>query len=103
MIKISIIKNNNLIQRVTVKGHALYDEAGKDIVCSAVSSIVITTVNAIVRINSEAIVYEEKDAFVDINVIKHSDIIDLLLENMTSLLSELQTNYKKYIKINEEV
>ena len=39
--------------------HAMYDDFGKDIVCSSVSSIVITTVNAIERIDNESISYTE--------------------------------------------
>ena len=31
----------------TVKGHALFDEKGKDIVCAAVSILTINTVNAL--------------------------------------------------------
>ena len=32
---------------ILITGHALFDDYGKDIVCSAVSSIVITTINGI--------------------------------------------------------
>ena len=42
MIKVKVEENNNYISKVTIKGHANYDELGKDIVCAAVSSIVIT-------------------------------------------------------------
>ena len=49
MIKIKILKDY-----IEVKGHANYDDFGKDIVCASVSSIVITTVNAIVMTVSAA-------------------------------------------------
>ena len=55
MIKISIKYEENKIKEVLIKGHALYDDYGKDIVCAAVSSIVITTVNAILSINKDSI------------------------------------------------
>ena len=46
MIKVKLIKDSNKVKEITIKGHALYDDFGKDIVCAAVSSTVITSVNA---------------------------------------------------------
>ena len=101
MIKINIIKKDNLIDNISIKGHALYDESGKDIVCSSVSSIVITTVNAIIRFQKDAIIYDENDGYLKIEILKHNDIVDLLIDNMINLLEELEDQYKKYIKINK--
>lgn len=42
MIKVSVTKKNQQIQEVSIQGHAMYDDFGKDIVCAAVSSCVIT-------------------------------------------------------------
>lgn len=100
MIKINISKKDNLIKTISIKGHAEYDESGKDIVCSAVSSIVITTVNALIRYNQECINYVDADGYIKIEILKHDDIIDLLMNNMVNLLEELEEQYKKYIKIN---
>ena len=47
MIRVLVSKKDNNIIKVDVLGHADYDQYGKDIVCSSVSSIVTTTVNAI--------------------------------------------------------
>ena len=46
MIKVLRSKKN-----ISITGHAMYDDFGKDIVCSAVSSIVITSLNGILSIN----------------------------------------------------
>ena len=54
MIKVEI-KNN----KIEIKGHAYYDDYGKDIVCASVSSIVITTINAIIEFDPESIYYED--------------------------------------------
>ena len=97
MIKISIKKENNKIVAITIKGHSLYDDFGKDIVCSAVSSIVITTVNAIIMIDKDAIKYEEKPSF-QIDILKDEDIINKLIINMINLLKELEKDYPKNIK-----
>ena len=97
MIKVSIKKSNN-IDLIEVKGHANYDEYGKDIVCASVSSMIITTVNAILRIDSSSIDYNDTDGVI-INVLKHIEVIDKLLINLEELLLDLQRQYPKYIEI----
>ena len=97
MIKIKIRKNEK-IDYIEVKGHAEYDEYGKDIVCASVSSIIITTINALVRIDQTSIDYNDNDG-VYINVLKHTEVIDKLLENLESLLLDLEKQYPKYIEI----
>ena len=44
MIKVNYTKENDYYKKIEVLGHALYDDLGKDIVCSAVSSITTTSV-----------------------------------------------------------
>ena len=94
MIKIKFDKD-----KISIKGHSGYDVIGKDIVCASVSSIVITSINAIIRIDEKAISYKQDEGFIEINILKHSEIVDLLILNMKELLKELQIPYDKYIKI----
>lgn len=98
MIKIQVNKSND-VDTIIVSGHSGYDVEGHDIVCAGVSSIVTTTVNAIVRYDEKMIQYESKSGYLKMEV-KHNEIVDLLIENMLSLLEEMQQQYKKYIKIN---
>lgn len=93
MIKISIKE-----KQIIIKGHANYDELGKDIVCASVSSMVITTVNAILRIDSDAIKYSD-DNGVTIDIIKNDEITNKLINNLIDLLEELEKQYPKYIEI----
>src|SRR5574344_970770 len=99
MIKINITKENEVITNINVNGHSGYDEYGKDIVCASVSSIIITTINGLLRLDSDSIKYEEKDVFINIDILKHNDVIDVLIINMISLLGELQKDYKNNIII----
>lgn len=99
MIKVSITKTNEVITNINVNGHSGYDEYGKDIVCASVSSIIITTVNGLLRLDSDSIKYEEKDGFINIDILKHDNVIDTLILNMISLLEELQKDYKNNIII----
>lgn len=102
MIRIKIVKRDNKILNIKIKGHAGYAESGKDIVCSAVSSMVITTINNILSL-SDNIDYNKDKSGLMINVIKIDDVNQKLLNNMISMLKELESDYSKYIKITEEV
>lgn len=93
MIKIKVSNN-----KVNISGHALYDEAGKDIVCASVSSIVTTTINAIISME-DSISYEENDGKVEITINKSTKTNKALLGNMIKLLEELETQFPENIKI----
>ncbi len=87
---------------ILITGHAEYDEYGKDIVCSSVSSIVTTTVNAILMFDDKAIKYEVKEGLVKIDVKKENETTRKLLDNMLNLFIELTTDYPKNIKVERE-
>ena len=42
MIKVKAVSKGNYLQKIEIKGHANYDDYGKDIVCAAVSSITLS-------------------------------------------------------------
>ena len=86
MIKVSVTKKNQQIQEVSIQGHAMYDDFGKDIVCAAVSSCVITTVNGILEIDKDWILAKQDSKGVLIQVQNSSDVCQSLLANMISLL-----------------
>ena len=57
MIKVLVKKEENIIKKIKMNGHANYADYGKDIVCAAASSIAITTINAILEIDKDLIDY----------------------------------------------
>jgi uncharacterized protein YsxB (DUF464 family) len=95
MIKIIINKDN-----IKISGHAGYGVKGTDIVCASVSSIVITSLNAIIRIDENAIDYKQDEGFIEVNIKKHEKTVDILIDNMISMLEELEKEYKENIKID---
>ena len=99
MIKVEIIRDNNNIKKISILGHAMYDEYGKDIVCASVSTLVISTVNNILSINDKTIKVEQNDSKIIIEYILKDNIIDILINNMISNLNTLANNYPKNIKI----
>ena len=94
MIKVEIENN-----KIEIKGHANYDDYGKDIVCASVSSIVITTINAIIEFDPESIYYEDLNNRILIKKLKDDDITNKIINNMIELLEELEKSYKDNIKI----
>ncbi len=100
MIKVKIEKKD-YIEKIEIKGHANFNEHGKDIVCASVSSILITTVNAIISFNEKAISYEEKEGYTKIDVLINEQVTQTLLQNMINLFEELENQYQKNIKITK--
>lgn len=100
MINVRIKKEKDVIKYINISGHAGYAEEGYDIVCASVSCIAITTVNALISIDEDCIIYSESDGLLEIGIMKHSEVIDKLIDNMINLLENLSQQYKEYIKIN---
>lgn len=101
MLQVNIEKKDNQITIIKLKGHTLYDDLGKDIVCSAASSILITTVNAILEFDQSNLEVIETKDLVTVKVLKQNDIVNKLMINFENLIKELSTNYPENIKINE--
>ena len=101
MIKVILKKKYDLFESICISGHANFADYGKDIVCASVSSIVITSVNAIIRLDSDSISYDDSNG-INISILKHNKVTDTLIENMVSLLFDLEKQYKKNIIISEE-
>ena len=99
MIKVLVEKENETFKKITIKGHAKYDDFGKDIVCSSVSSIVITTINAIEKFDKNYIAHNYNNDTLSIEIIKNNEVTSNLINNMIDLLKELECDYPKNIKI----
>ena len=100
MIKISIQRSQNHVIAFSSKGHAEYSE-GDDIVCAAVSTLVINTANAI-----EQLTDTDFSSTMDNNEIKyifHSNPDEkskLLMDALVLGLKEIQKEYgKKYLNL----
>ena len=101
MIKVKLLKNGNNFTKIIIKGHAMYDDFGKDIVCAAVSSTVITSVNACLSIDENSLVYDDNDGLA-IEVLKDDVVTGKIIDNMVSNLRQLHMAYPKNIEIKEE-
>ena len=102
MINIVVTNKENKIKKISILGHALYDDYGKDIVCSGVSSVVITSVNAIMSFDKNYISYESKKDNFEITINEHNQIVDNLINNMISMLKDIENDYPKNVKFRKE-
>ena len=92
------VKKDSLI----IKGHANFDDYGKDIVCAAVSSIVTTSVNDMHIVNPNAFEYNDDGNTITIEIVGQDDLINKLFNNLVELLVNLSEDYPKNIKVERE-
>ena len=99
MIQVRVEKENSKYKKIKIIGHAMYDDYGKDIVCSACSSIVTTTVNGILSIDNNNISYMVSKKGMTIAIKSEDRITQILIKNMIKLLKELSGNYPNNIEV----
>lgn len=105
MINVSVYKNaENLITGFQISGHALFAKHGKDIVCAAVSALVINTINSIEHFTSDQfhVEQDEKKGFIEFHVVSPiSSNSNLLLSSLALGLQGIVDAYsEKYIKLS---
>ena len=104
MISVIINKNrNNEYVSFSCKGHAGFDSHGKDVVCAAVSMLVINTINSIDTLTNCKFDAEEDETTGFIKVVfKESVSKDaaLLLDSMVLGIEQVSQNYgTSYVKL----
>ena len=101
MIKVILTKKDDNVNKVIINGHAGYDDFGKDIVCAAVSSTVITTINILLSLDNQSISYNDSRGLI-IEVLKNDMTNKKIINVLISNLYELEKAYPKNIQIKEE-
>ena len=103
MTSITVIKEDNRIVAFTCNGHAGYAKASEDIVCAAISMLVINTINSIETLTKTVPIVETDEKSGYIHCSFEDDVTDnaaLLLEAMLLGLSQIQEQYgTKYIDV----
>lgn len=90
----------------SIDGHALFAEAGKDIVCAGVSAIAVGTMNAVESLTGVELEHTMDKGLLKVTI---SDLHDesqwnkvqLLLESMVIMLKTIEQTYGSYIVIKE--
>lgn len=104
MINVLVKKKDDDFISISLKGHANFDDYGKDIVCASVSVLVINTINSIEKFTDDKIeiIKDERKGIIDANLLNvKSKDSNILLKSMIFGLKEIEKQYgKNYIKIN---
>ena len=93
---ISVKVNSN---KITISGHAMFADFGKDIVCSACSSIVTTTVNGCLSISKDSLDYVVNEDGMEITIKSNDSVTSKLITNMVNLLKDLEKDYPNNIQV----
>jgi uncharacterized protein YsxB (DUF464 family) len=107
MIRIRIDrKPDGRIGSFRVKGHAQYDEPGKDIVCAGVSAVTVGMVNAVEALLGVELQAGTKHGLLDVLIPDNLDEalnekVQLLLEAMVVMLHSIEQSYGTYIAIQD--
>ena len=104
MIRITIYQNKqNKCIGFRSEGHAQYDGQGQDIVCAAVSMLVINTVNSIETLTKDKFVLDaEESGYIDYRIKgEPTKEAALLLNSMILGLTGMEEdkNYRDYVDI----
>ena len=99
MISVKVVKESRKYKKITILGHAMYDDYGKDIVCSACSSIVITTINGILALDKGSLSYLVSKKGMTIDIKSDDQTTQVLINNMVRLLKDLAGNYPDNIEV----
>ncbi|MDE7067931.1 MAG: ribosomal-processing cysteine protease Prp [Schaedlerella arabinosiphila] len=105
MIRITIYVNEHHVYTgFDVKGHAEFSDPGKDVVCAAVSMLVINTMNAMEAFTEDETshVSDEEEGTIEFRFRRRpSHDADLLINTMILGLESLEENseYEPYIDI----
>ena len=101
MIKITASRKNGKIINLTVKGHANSAPKGEDLVCAAVSSILVGGCNALSQPNCFAIKLDSGDA--SVTELNHANEHDYeVLEVMLVQFKSVEETSAKFLKVIEK-
>ena len=106
---IKIFKKTDKIYCVECSGHTGFDEYGKDILCSSISTLVqsaVLGVQEVAKLDNQFKVNEKKGylyfKILDFEKIKDTESFrasQYILQTMFLSLNDLAQNYKEYIKL----
>ncbi len=105
MIKITVKKREDSYISFKSSGHAGYAEEGQDIICAAVSALVINTVNSIEAFTDDSIEVQEQDGYVSFRFTKPVTekgilLMDSLILGLTDIAHSYENQYLT-VKVKE--
>lgn len=84
---------------ITVDGHAGYAEAGKDIVCAAVSVLAQNLIGSIEALTGDKIQYQIEGGHIDIKYEDLSEQGELLVDSFFLGICVVAAQYPDYVRV----
>ena len=102
MIAVTVLRDGDRISGFESSGHAGFADSGKDIVCAAVSILIINTVNSMEKFTGQVFGTESEDGHIYCTLAKPYDQdAQLLLNAMVFGLQNIRQEYgKKYLRLD---
>ena len=103
MTDIKLFQKDNIFVGFECSGHTGYDDYGKDIVCAAVSVLIINAANSLEKFTNDLIMAEtHKDGTTEILLKEHpSKEAVLLIDSLILGLEGIRNQYgKKYLSVD---
>ncbi|MGN0472599.1 MAG: ribosomal-processing cysteine protease Prp [Lachnospiraceae bacterium] len=102
MIAVTVLRDGDRISGFESSGHAGFADSGKDIVCAAVSILIINTVNSMEEFTGQVFGTESEDGHIYCTLAKPYDQdAQLLLNAMVFGLQNIRQEYgKKYLRLD---
>lgn len=101
-------KKTHQISRIEMKGHAESGELGQDIVCAAVSSLVITTLNYLEKIDcldeNQVEADEENGGYLAVQffLLELEEVV-FMTDYLYFGLSEIQATYPQNLRVQKNI
>lgn len=100
MIKVRIKYKSNMVEEISISGHAGYADKGKDLICAAVSSISIGLCNVIDVLKATADI-EIGDNLIKISNIGMDELSQTVLNTAIIQLETVEEQANKYLEIKK--
>lgn len=104
MIQVQVVREDGHYKKFVIEGHAGYADEGEDIVCAAVSVLVINTINSIEEFTEDAFTCDCKDGMIQ-NWEFTSEVspeTELLMKSLMLGLENVRKSYgDEYLTIEE--
>ncbi len=93
-----LIDNKDQIVGFEIKGHAEYDEYGKDLVCSAVTILAYTCVNSLDKY-ADDVIFTDDEVMMSVNITSPNRDTDVIFDYFKTGIETLLGNYSSYVKL----
>ena len=99
MIRVKFLIGNNRLTGFEIKGHAMFAESGKDVVCAAVSSAAYMAANTVTEIIGAKATATAADGAMHFEVCEECDKCLAVLKGFELHMTELSKQYPQNIKV----